>query len=83
MFNSLGKLKILPSETKVYCGHEYTKSNLNFCLMYDFKNTELKEKSLEINQKIKNNLPTIPTTIGEELRTNIFKDITIMISNRY
>ena len=72
MFNSLGRLKILPSETKVYCGHEYTKSNLNFCLMYDSKNKELKEKSLEINQKIKSNLPTIPTTIGEELRTNIF-----------
>ena len=32
----------------------------------------LKEKSIEINSKIKNNLPTIPTTIGEELKTNIF-----------
>ena len=32
----------------------------------------LKEKSNEINLKLKNNLPTIPTTIGEELKTNIF-----------
>ena len=72
MFNSLNKLKILPSETKVYCGHEYTKSNLNFCLRYDLNNTELKKKSIEINSKIKNGLPTIPTTIGEELKTNIF-----------
>ena len=32
----------------------------------------LKEKSIEINSKIKSNLPTIPTTIGEELKTNIF-----------
>ena len=30
MFNSLNKLKILPPETKIYCGHEYTKSNLEF-----------------------------------------------------
>ena len=72
MFNSLNKLKILPPETKVYCGHEYTKTNLNFCLKYDQNNSLLKKKSIEINSKIKNGLPTIPTTIGEELKTNIF-----------
>ena len=72
MFNSLNKLKILPPETKVYCGHEYTKSNLNFCLKYDPNNSMLKKKSTEINSKIKNKIPTIPTTIGEELKTNIF-----------
>ena len=72
MFNSLNKLKILPPETKVYCGHEYTKSNLNFCLKYDPNNSSLKEKSIKVNSNIKSNLPTIPTTIGEELKTNIF-----------
>ncbi len=72
MYNSLNKLKILPSETKVYCGHEYTKSNLNFCLKYDINNSLLRKKSIEINSKIKSGLPTIPTTIGEELETNIF-----------
>ena len=72
MFNSLNKLKILPPETKIYCGHEYTKSNLNFCLKYDPNNSSLKEKSIKVNSNIKSNLPTIPTTIGEELKTNIF-----------
>ena len=72
MFNSLKKLKCLPSETKVYCGHEYTKSNLNFCLHYDLKNKYLKEKSNIVEEKLKDNLPTIPTTIGEELKSNIF-----------
>ena len=72
MFNSLNKLKILPPETKVYCGHEYTKSNLNFCLKYDLNNSLLKKKSIEINSKIKSKLPTIPTTIGDELKTNLF-----------
>ena len=72
MFNSLVKLKSLPSETKVYCGHEYTKTNLDFCLKYDPKNTLLKDKSLLINSKIKENLPTIPTTIGDEIKLNIF-----------
>ena len=72
MLSSRNKLKIRPSEIKVYCGHEYTKTNLNFCLKYDPKNSFLKEKSVEINSKLKSNLPTIPTTIGEELKTNIF-----------
>ena len=72
MLNSLNKLKILPLETKVYCGHEYTKTNLDFCLKYDPHNSILKEKSLRINSKLEKNLPTIPTTISEELKTNIF-----------
>ena len=72
MFNSLNKLKNLPSETKVYCGHEYTKNNLDFCLKYDSKNSILKEKSVKISSKLENKLPSIPTTIGEELMTNIF-----------
>ena len=71
MLNSLNKLRILP-ETKAYCGHEYTKTNLDFCLKYDPNNTFLKEKSKEINSKLKNNLATIPTTIGDEIKTNIF-----------
>ena len=72
MLNSLIKFKNLDPDTKVYCGHEYTKKNLDFCLKYDTKNTLLKKKSLLINSKIKNNLPTIPTTIREENEMNIF-----------
>ena len=72
MLNSLIKLKSLPQETKVYCGHEYTKSNLDFCLKYDPKNALLKEKSIKISSILKENLPSIPTTIEEEIRMNIF-----------
>ena len=72
MFDSLVKLKNLPLETKVYCGHEYTKSNLKFCLKYDPKNNLLKEKSLKIDSILKKNLPSIPTTIGDEIKMNIF-----------
>ncbi len=72
MFNSLNKIKKLPPDTKIYCGHEYTKSNLNFCLKYDSKNTYLKEKQIEIQKKISSNQPTIPTTLGQEIKTNIF-----------
>ena len=72
MFQSLIKLKNLPLNTKVYCGHEYTKANLDFCLKYDTKNTLLKEKFNLIESKLKKGLPTIPTTIGEEVKMNLF-----------
>ena len=72
MFNSLNKLKNLPSETKVYCGHEYTKNNLDFCLKYDSNNSLLKERSAKINSMIKKKSPFLPSTIGEEIKTNIF-----------
>ena len=72
MFNSLNKIKKLPPDTKIYCGHEYTKSNLNFCLKYDSKNIFLKEKEIEIQKKLSFNQPTIPTTLGQEIKTNIF-----------
>ena len=72
MLNSLNKIKNLPSDTKIYCGHEYTKSNLNFCLAYDSKNALLKEKKIDIQKKINSNQPTIPSTLGQEIKTNIF-----------
>ena len=72
MFESLNKIKSLHPDTKVYCGHEYTKSNLNFCLTYDKNNFTLKEKAIDIERKLEKKIPTIPTTIGEEMRTNIF-----------
>ena len=72
MFYSLNKIKNLPPDTKIYCGHEYTKSNLNFCLAYDPQNTFLKEKAIEIQKKLNSNLPTIPSILGQEIKTNIF-----------
>ena len=68
MFDSLNKLKNLPGDTKIYCGHEYTKQNLKFCLKYDKDNESLKKKVAWINS----NTTTIPVSIEEELKTNIF-----------
>ena len=72
MLNSLNKLKNLPIETLVYCGHEYTKQNLEFCLKYDPNNELLQKKNNWINARLKSNSPTIPVSIGEEKKTNIF-----------
>ena len=72
MFYSLNKIKNLPIDTKVYCGHEYTLRNSEFCLRYENNNKFLKKKIFEIKEKLKNNIPTIPSTIEEELACNIF-----------
>jgi len=72
MFDSLKKLKALPANTKIFCGHEYTKQNSQFCIAHDEYNENLKIKIKEIYQKLKNKLPTIPSTIKEELECNVF-----------
>ena len=72
MFDSLDRIKNLPKDTKIYCGHEYTLQNSKFCNEYDSNNLNLKKKILEINNKLKNNLPTVPSTIKDELECNIF-----------
>ena len=72
MFNSLMKLKELPRNTKIFCGHEYTKQNSKFCMVHDENNESLKAKISDIELKLKDGKPTIPSTIKEELECNIF-----------
>jgi len=72
MFNSLKKLKKLPQSTKIFCGHEYTKQNSKFCIANDGSNENLKSKINDMELKLKGGLPTIPSTIKDELECNIF-----------
>jgi hydroxyacylglutathione hydrolase len=72
MFRSLNIIKKLPIDTQIYCGHEYTQNNLDFCLKYEINNNSLIEKKKWITARLKKKLPTIPITIKEELNTNIF-----------
>jgi len=44
MFTSLNLIKKLPIDTRIYCGHEYTKKNLDFCIKYEINNDRLKKK---------------------------------------
>ena len=72
MYESLKKIKNLPQDTRVYCGHEYTLQNSKFCIAHDKNNQNLKNKIEEIKKRSQNNLPTIPSTIKDELECNIF-----------
>ena len=72
MLESINKIKKLPKDTNIYCGHEYTKKNADFCIKYDSNNINLKKKIQIIKKLISSNLPTIPTSLEDELKSNIF-----------
>ena len=72
MYSSLQLIKSFPKDTKIYCGHEYTLKNSDFCLKYDANNSALKKKILSIKNHLNEGLPTIPSTIEDELNCNIF-----------
>lgn len=72
MYLSLQKLAALPPDTGVYCGHEYTLNNLRFAKTIEPENTKI-DQAIERAAKLKNrSLPTLPSTIGEELEFNPF-----------
>ena len=71
MWKSLSKLRNLPDETKIYCGHEYTLSNGNF-ISSIYPSDEIESKIDRLKSLDKQNIPSIPSTIGDEKRLNIF-----------
>ena len=66
------KLGRLPAETRVYCGHEYTVSNLRFAVHAEPENRAAAEKLERAKAMRERGEPTVPSTIGEELATNPF-----------
>lgn len=72
MYESLKKLTELPLETVIYCGHEYTESNARFALSVDPTNSALKERAKKIEALRREDKPTLPTTLREEMATNPF-----------
>jgi len=72
MWNSLGKLRRLPGETRVYCAHEYTQANARFAITVDPQNKALAARSAEIDRLRADGIPTVPSTLAEEVATNPF-----------
>jgi|TARA_B100000959_G_scaffold65565_1_gene69657 hydroxyacylglutathione hydrolase len=72
MLTSLNKIKQLPKDTMIYCGHEYTYKNAEFCMKYDSDNIDLKKKFEKIKKLRSQNLPTIPSSLEDEIKSNIF-----------
>jgi hydroxyacylglutathione hydrolase len=72
MWQSLLKLRNLPMDTQIYCGHEYTAANVHFALTIEPKNQALRTRAEEVVRLCSLNRPTIPTTIAAEKVTNPF-----------
>lgn len=72
MFNSLKKINELDKNTIIYCGHEYTISNLNF-----LEKTLKKESSYltvrnKINDDLNNKGKSVPFLLEDEKQYNLF-----------
>lgn len=72
MWDSLLKLRALPDDFKLYCGHEYTASNVKFALTVDPDNAALQARAAEVTKLRAENKPTIPSLLGDEKRANVF-----------
>lgn len=72
MHDSLTRLARLPDTTRVYCGHEYTLSNLKFARAAEPDNRRLPELETRMQALRDRDQPTLPSTIGQEKATNPF-----------
>jgi hydroxyacylglutathione hydrolase len=72
MWQSLLKLRELPADTQVYCGHEYTAANVRFALTIEPDNPVLRARAEEVARLRAAGRPTIPTTISVEKSANPF-----------
>ncbi|UCH73055.1 MAG: hydroxyacylglutathione hydrolase [Rhodospirillales bacterium] len=72
MWHSIGKIRGLPGSTRVYCAHEYTQANARFALTVDPENAALAARAAEIDRLRADDVPTVPSTLAEELATNPF-----------
>jgi hydroxyacylglutathione hydrolase len=72
MVDSLSKLARLPRETRMYCAHEYTLSNIRFAQAVEPGNAKLAARKQRESARRSRGEPTVPFAIGEELETNPF-----------
>jgi hydroxyacylglutathione hydrolase len=72
MWQSLQRIKQLPTDTKIYCAHEYTLSNSKFALSVEPNNTDLNRRTTEVEKLRATNTSTLPSTLSQELATNPF-----------
>ena len=72
MVDSLDRLAALPGDTRVYCGHEYTRSNIRFARLVEPDHAGLAALEAEAASLTERGVPTLPSTIERERATNPF-----------
>jgi hydroxyacylglutathione hydrolase len=72
MWASLSRLRELPAETRIYCAHEYTASNVRFAVTVEPNNKALRAYEADVKAKRAQNIPTVPSTLSLERAANPF-----------
>ena len=72
LYASVEKIRALPPETQLYCGHEYTLSNGAFALRVDPDNADLQARVAEVQALRAENKASLPVPLSRELLTNPF-----------
>jgi hydroxyacylglutathione hydrolase len=72
MWESLLKLRALPDDTHLYCGHEYTAANIRFAKTIEPNNAALAAREKEVSGQLAAGEPTIPSLMGDEKKANVF-----------
>ncbi|OBQ35521.1 MAG: hydroxyacylglutathione hydrolase [Anabaena sp. CRKS33] len=72
MVASLSKLRALPDDTRLWCAHEYTLSNLRFAVTVDPENADLQKRYQDVKILRETNEATVPSLLGIEKLTNPF-----------
>lgn len=72
MWESLLKLRALPDDTKLYCGHEYTAANIKFARTIEPDNAALIAREKEALAQLAAGQPTLPSLLGDEKKNNVF-----------
>lgn len=72
MWASLGKIRALPDDTRVYCGHEYTSENAGFALTLEPDNPAVRKRTEEARALDAAGKPTIPSLLADEKAANPF-----------
>jgi hydroxyacylglutathione hydrolase len=72
MHHSLTRLAALPEETQVFCAHEYTLANLSFAATVSPDDSAVRERLAQVRALREQGSITLPSSIGEERRTNPF-----------
>ena len=71
-WESLSKIKQLPEDTTIYCGHEYTLSNVKFALSINPNNPDLQKYANWVKHQEEEHRPTLPTKLLDQLKCNPF-----------
>ena len=79
MWRNFERIREIPGDCLVYCGHEYTVANLEWASRVEVDNQAMKRKLVWARERRGNGLVTVPSTIAEELEINIFIRAALMI----